>query len=91
MLWVGTTWQKLIQTLVTSCTGMTVIGASMVGFMLAPMSWLERGMFLIGGMAMVHPGTTTDLAGFGVIGVALFIQWRKKKAGVVSTATTADA
>jgi len=91
MLWVGTTWQKLIQTLITSCTGMTVIGASMVGFMLAPMSWLERGMFLIGGMAMVHPGTTTDLAGFGVIGVALFIQWRKKKAGVVSTATTADA
>lgn len=91
MLWVGTTWHSLIQTLVTSCTGMTVIGASMVGFMLAPMSWLERGMFLIGGMMMVHPGTTTDLAGFGIIGVALFIQWRKKKAGVVSTATAADA
>jgi TRAP transporter 4TM/12TM fusion protein len=91
MLWVGTTWYNLIQTLITSCTGMTVIGASMVGYMIAPMSWLERGLFLVGGLAMVHPGTTTDLLGFGIIGVGLIIQWRKKKAGVVSTATTADA
>jgi TRAP transporter 4TM/12TM fusion protein len=91
MLWVGTTWYSLILTLVTSCTGMTAIGASMVGFFYAPMSWFERGLFFIGGLMMVHPGLTTDAVGMVLLAACVLIQWRKKKAGVVSTATTADA
>jgi TRAP transporter 4TM/12TM fusion protein len=91
MLWVGTTWYSLIQTLVTSCSGMTAIGAAMIGFFYAPMSWLERGLFFIGGLMMVHPGTVTDVIGLGLLGGCVFYQWRKKKAGVVSTATAADA
>ncbi len=91
MLWVGTTWYGLIQTLITSCSGMTAIGASMIGFFFAPMSWLERGLFFIGGLMMVHPGTLTDVVGMGLLGACVFYQWHKKKAGVVSTATAADA
>ncbi len=91
MLWVGTTWYNLILTLITSCTGMTAIGASMVGFFYAPMSWLERGAFFIGGLMMVFPGLTTDAVGMALLAVCVFVQWRKKQAGVVSTATTGDA
>ena len=91
MLWVGTTWHSLILTLITSCTGMTAIGASMVGFFYAPMSWLERGLFFIGGLMMVHPGLATDAVGMGLLAACVIIQWRKKKAGVVSTATAGDA
>ena len=91
MLWVGTTWYSLIQTLITSCSGMTAIGAAMIGFFYAPMNWLERGLFFIGGLMMVHPGTLTDVVGMGLLALCVFYQWRKKKAGVVSTATAADA
>ncbi len=91
MLWVGTTWYTITQTLITSCIGMTAIGASMIGFLLTPMNWAERGLFFVGGLMMVHPGFVTDIAGMALLGVCLGCQWYKRKSGVVSTATAADA
>jgi TRAP transporter 4TM/12TM fusion protein len=91
MLWIGTTWYGMIQTLITSCAGMTAIGAAMIGFFVAPMNWLERILFIVGGLLLVHPGTVTDIFGLVLLGGCVANQYRKKKAGVVSTATTADA
>jgi len=91
MLWIGTTWYGMIQTLITSCTGMTAIGAAMIGFFVAPMNWLERILFIIGGLLLVDPGTVTDIMGLGLLAACVANQYRKKRAGVVSTATAADA
>ena len=79
MLWINTTWLGIIQTLFTSCIGMTAIGASMIGFFLAKMTWLERGVFFIGGLLLVDPGTITDLIGLLILAVACFYQWEKKR------------
>jgi TRAP-type uncharacterized transport system fused permease subunit len=79
MLWINTTWYGIIQTLFTSCIGMTAIGASMIGFFLAKMTWLERGVFFIGGLMLVDPGTMTDLAGILILAIAVFYQWEKKR------------
>ncbi|RPJ12806.1 MAG: TRAP transporter fused permease subunit, partial [Desulfobacteraceae bacterium] len=79
MLWINTTWYGIIQTLFTSCIGMTAIGASMIGFFLAKMSWWERGVFFIGGLMLVDPGITTDLAGILILAIAVFFQWQKKR------------
>jgi len=79
MLWINTTWLGIIQTLFTSCIGMTAIGASMIGFFLAKMTWLERGVFFIGGLMLVDPGTITDLIGLLILAVACFYQWEKKR------------
>jgi TRAP transporter 4TM/12TM fusion protein len=91
MLWVGATWYGMIQTLITSCTGMTAIGAAMIGFFVAPMSWLERTLFVAGGLMLVDPGTVSDLIGLGLLGVCVTNQYRKKRGGAISTATAADA
>jgi TRAP-type uncharacterized transport system fused permease subunit len=91
MLWVNTTWYSMIQTLITSCAGMTAIGAAMIGFFVAPMSWIERILFAVGGLLLVDPGTVTDLLGIGLLALCVASQYRKKKAGVVSTATAMDA
>jgi TRAP transporter 4TM/12TM fusion protein len=91
MLWIDTTWHSMIQTLITSCAGMTAIGATMIGFFVAPMNWVERILFFIGGLMMVHPGTVTDLIGIGLLAACVANQYRKKRAGAVSKATTADA
>jgi TRAP-type uncharacterized transport system fused permease subunit len=70
---------------------MTAIGATMIGFFVAPMNWLERILFFIGGLMMVHPGTTTDLIGIGLLAACVVNQYRKKRGGSVSTATAEDA
>ena len=91
MLWIDTTWYAMVQTLITSCAGMTAIGAAMIGYFVAPMSWIERILFVIGGLLLVDPGTITDIMGIGLLAACVVNQYRKKKAGVVSTATAADA
>jgi len=91
MLWIGATLYTMIQTLITSCAGMTAIGAAMIGFFVAPMNWIERILFIAGGLMMVHPGTLTDLAGVGLLAACVVNQYRKKRGGAVSTATAADA
>jgi TRAP transporter 4TM/12TM fusion protein len=91
MLWVGATWYMIVQTLITSCVGMTAIGATMIGFFFAPMNWVERALFFLGGLMMVHPGTVTDLVGIGLLAACVVNQYRKKRGGAVSTATAADA
>ena len=91
MLWINTTWYAMIQTLITSCMGMTAIGAAMIGFFVAPMNWIERILFIGGGLLLVDPGTLTDIMGIGLLAVLVFYQYRKKRGGAVSTATAEDA
>jgi TRAP transporter 4TM/12TM fusion protein len=91
ILWIDTTWYSLIQNLLTSCGGMTFIGAGMIGFFFAPMKWWERVGFFAAGLMLVDPGTLTDIIGLALGGALLVFQWRQKKAGVVSTATAWDA
>ena len=91
MLWVATTWYAMIQTLITSCAGMTAIGAAMIGYFVAPMNWIERILFVIGGLLLVDPGTITDIMGIALLAACVANQYRKKRAGVVSTATAEDA
>jgi TRAP transporter 4TM/12TM fusion protein len=91
MLWIDTTWYQMIQTLVTSCGGMTAIGAAMIGFFWAPMNWGERILFFAGGLMLVHPQVATDLVGVALLAGLLVFQRYKKRSGVVSTATTGDA
>jgi TRAP-type uncharacterized transport system fused permease subunit len=91
MLWIDTTWYQMIQTLITSCGGMTAIGAAMIGFFWAPMNWGERILFFAGGLMLVHPQVATDLVGVALLAALLVFQRYKKRSGVVSTATTGDA
>jgi TRAP transporter 4TM/12TM fusion protein len=91
MLWVGTTWYAMIQTLITSCAGMTAIGAAVIGYFVAPLNWVERLLFFVGGLMLVDPGALTDIIGIVILGFCVAYQVRKKKAGAVSTATAADA
>jgi UPF0716 family protein affecting phage T7 exclusion len=63
----------------------------MIGFFVAPMNWGERILFFLGGLMMVHPGTLTDIIGLGLLSLLVVNQYRKRRAGAVSTASAADA
>jgi len=84
MVLIGTTPLSLTHNLVTACGGMFGIGAAMIGFCLAPMNWVERALFMVGGLMLIDPGLATDIGGLGLLAVGLFIQWRKKKSLVAA-------
>jgi len=64
MLLIGITPLSVTQNLITSIAGMFGIGVAMVGYCLAEMRWWERLWFFGSGILLIHPGTSTDLAGF---------------------------
>ncbi len=79
MVLIGTTPYLLGMNLLTACGGMFGIGAAMIGFCLAPMSWFERAVFLVGGLMLIDPGIVTDISGLGLLAVGLLFQWRKQR------------
>ena len=91
MILIGTTWYSMILNLVTACGGMLGIGAAMIGSFVAPMNWLERIWFVVAGLLLIDPGHVTDIMGIAMLAACVAYQYRKKRAGVVSTATAADA
>ncbi len=71
----------MIQTLITSCAGMTAIGAAMIGYFVAPMNWIERILFIVGGLLLVDPGTITDIMGIGLLAVCVPTSIERKEQG----------
>jgi TRAP-type uncharacterized transport system fused permease subunit len=57
------------------------VGAAMIGYCLAPMKWYERVWFAIAGLMLIDPGTLTDIIGIAMLGIGLFIQWRRGNVG----------
>jgi TRAP transporter 4TM/12TM fusion protein len=91
MVLIGTTPFLLTQNLVTACGGMFGIGAAMIGFCVAPMSWPERIWFAVAGLMLIDPGTLTDIVGIVMLAMGLFVQYRKKKIWVAAGSPTAAA
>ena len=79
ILMINTTAGELIWALITALIGMVGLGAAMIGYFLAPANPLIRLMAFFGGLMMVDPGLYTDMIGFVVLGIAVFIQWNKSK------------
>jgi TRAP transporter 4TM/12TM fusion protein len=91
MVLIGTTPFLLTQNLVTACGGMFGLGAAMIGFCLAPMSWLERIWFGLAGLMLIDPGAVTDVIGIAMLAVGLYLQYRKKATWVAAGSPTATA
>jgi TRAP transporter 4TM/12TM fusion protein len=81
MLWIDTTPLHFAQTLITSCAGMTAVGAAMIGFCLAPMKGLERAWFFVAGIMLIDPGSLTDAIGLGMLLSGMLYQWRRRTGG----------
>jgi TRAP transporter 4TM/12TM fusion protein len=79
MLLIGITPLGLIQTLITACCGMFGVGVAMIGFCLAPMTWVERIWFFLAGLMLIDPGALTDAIGIAALALGILVQVRKKR------------
>jgi TRAP-type uncharacterized transport system fused permease subunit len=79
LLMVNTTPMELIWAFATSVIGMVGLGTAMIGYLMAPVNILIRVMAFAGGITLIYPGVYTDMIGFGMLGLVLFIQIAKRR------------
>jgi len=77
---------EIATTIVTGLLGTMALAAAVQGWLLRYASWVERGLLLIAALALIKPGLTTDIVGFGLLAlitVYQLIQRRKTPAAAV--------
>jgi UPF0716 family protein affecting phage T7 exclusion len=47
------------------------------------MKWYERIISALGGLLLIYPGIVTDIIGFGLIAIVLFIQFFESKKNAI--------
>jgi TRAP transporter 4TM/12TM fusion protein len=65
----------------TAVMGILALAAGMERWFLGQAtSWFETGLLLASALLLIKPGFTTDVIGFSLLGIALFLRvWRRKK------------
>lgn len=58
----------------TSIAGMIGVSSGVMGYLIAPARWWERGCLILGGVLLVDPGAVTDLIGFGFLAIGIVSQ-----------------
>ena len=75
LLFVGdVVWYNVVLIILTATVGMVGVAAGLSGYLVRPMSLVERLITVAGGMLLIIPGTLTDLLGVGLIAVGIVLQ-----------------
>lgn len=82
LLFVGATPLPMIQSIATALIGVFLLAMCTIGFYKAPLPWFLRIIALAGAIALLDPGTTTDIVGLAVlVGMHVIQTYRAKKRG----------
>lgn len=79
LLMINTTLPQVLIMVATSIVGMIGVGAAVAGYLITRATWLERLVFLVGGLLMIDPGRITDLIGAGLLIAAYLVQRVRQK------------
>lgn len=72
-------WYISLKAAVTACIGTVILAAGLHGYLLRVCNWVERGFLLVAAVAMIHPGTQTDILGIVILAVILTMQVLQQK------------
>ncbi len=67
----------LILSLFTALIGMVALSSSLIGYLAAPMNFLQRLILGAGGLMMIKPGLVTDIAGVAIFAAILILQLKR--------------
>ena len=74
LLLIDVTFLGVLQPIVTSIVGMSALGAALTGYLLRPLSPLERIILAAAGLCLVDPGWITDLVGLAAVAAVVVYQ-----------------
>lgn len=84
-------WPDIVQALVIAMLGIAIISISFEGYLMRPLSLIERVIAFASGAALIFPGTASDLLGLGLGALFLLIHIRPWKAAGSPKAGTRQA
>ena len=79
LLFIDTTAIQVIVVTITATLGMMGVAAGLSGYLLTNMNILERLLCIGGGLALIVPGTLTDIIGLAVIAAGVALQFFRRK------------
>ena len=81
LLMINATFGSLAMALTTALIGMVALSASMIGYFISDVNWLERIGLFAGGLMMIDPSLATDAVGIVLLGgLSAFQLYKRKKA-----------
>jgi TRAP-type uncharacterized transport system fused permease subunit len=84
-------WPDIVQALVIAMLGIAIISISFEGYLMRPLTLIERVIAFASGAALIFPGTASDLMGLGLGALFLLIHIRPWKAAGSPKAGTRQA
>ena len=79
MLLIDTNVLQVIQVVVTSIAGIIAIAAGLEGYIEGMLIWPLRIVMIAAGLALLIPGTLTDVGGIAVVALVVAFQYMRKK------------
>ena len=79
LLMINATAGGLLMAVVTAILGMVGVSSSLIGYLADKSTMLERVMQFVSGILMIIPGTLTDIPGFILFLIVVFLQTRRRK------------
>ncbi len=76
----------ILLTVISSFVGLGCMAIMFHGYLLRPTSWLERTLFLVGGLLLVYPHLITRIPGYVLLGVLVFLQLKGRGKAQPATA-----
>ena len=85
MLLIDTNAAEVIMITITSLIGICGVSAALEGYLLTKMQWYQRLLSLVGGLMLIFPGTTTDVAGLTLTALVVVIQlFSRRRAAIIA-------
>lgn len=66
---------------ITAVLGTALLSSATEGYLFAPCTVVERAVFLVAGLGLIDPGTTTDLLALGPVALVLVFHVRRARRG----------
>jgi TRAP transporter 4TM/12TM fusion protein len=79
-------WPTIIWSFVTASIGIAFFAGGLHGYFLTAASYWQRALLVAGGMCLVFPGLWTDLAGAGLAGIVLVVQFIERRVAAAKQA-----
>ena len=79
LLMINATAGGLLMAVVTAILGMVGVSSSLIGYLADKSTMLERVMQFVSGILMIIPGALTDIPGFILFLIVVFLQTRRRK------------
>ena len=72
-------WWSIAEVTFTAALGVAALAAGFQGWALKRATWIERCMLIVAGFALVYPSLISDLLGFGLVLLALTLQFMRRQ------------